>query len=149
MFQPSSPLVNISASVGHGAYALGYQTAFDAGRNLLNVQINFLTWVFLIRQVCPHQAQPGGGLQRWRHDHPRHRQRLESEPSPASPAASSTILFTPAMIILSATGDQTQIVLRSADMSRPVTFTLSFQIINRLEIGVSCCSAACLALLTV
>ena len=27
----SSPLVNISASVGHGAYALGYQTAFDAG----------------------------------------------------------------------------------------------------------------------
>ena len=25
------PLVNISASVGHGAYALGYQTAFDAG----------------------------------------------------------------------------------------------------------------------
>ena len=66
----------------------------------------------------------------------------------ASPAASSTILFTPAMIILSATGDQTQIVLRSADMSRPVTFTLSFQS-NRLEIGVSCCSAASLALLTV
>ena len=29
---PSSPLVNISASVGHGAYALGYQTAFDAGK---------------------------------------------------------------------------------------------------------------------
>ena len=28
----SSPLVNISASVGHGAYALGYQTAFDAGK---------------------------------------------------------------------------------------------------------------------
>ena len=23
--------MNISASVGHGAYALGYQTAFDAG----------------------------------------------------------------------------------------------------------------------
>ena len=30
-YQISSPLVNISASVGHGAYALGYQTAFDAG----------------------------------------------------------------------------------------------------------------------
>ena len=66
----------------------------------------------------------------------------------ASPAASSTILFTPAMIILSATGDQTQIVLRSADMSRPVTFTLYFQS-NRLEIVVSCCSDASLALLTV
>merc|ERR1711872_1044820 len=31
----SSPLVNISASVGHGAYALGYQTAFDAGKSAL------------------------------------------------------------------------------------------------------------------
>ena len=31
MIKSSSPLVNISASVGHGAYALGYQTAFDAG----------------------------------------------------------------------------------------------------------------------
>ena len=41
MFQPSSPLVNISASVGHGAYALGYQTAFDAGRNLLMSRSSF------------------------------------------------------------------------------------------------------------
>ena len=33
--------------------------------------------------------------------------------------------FTPAMIILTATGDQTQIVLRSAVMSRAVTCILS------------------------
>ena len=34
----SSPLVNISASVGHGAYALGYQTAFDAGKVMFKLQ---------------------------------------------------------------------------------------------------------------
>ena len=30
----ASPVVNISASVGQGAYTLGYNTAFDAGQSL-------------------------------------------------------------------------------------------------------------------
>ena len=144
MFQPSSPLVNISASVGHGAYALGYQTAFDAGRNLLMSRSSFNLGFSGKSALTKHNLAVAYNAG----DMIIHGTANDSKVS-ASPAASSTILFTPAMIILSATGDQTQIVLRSADMSRPVTFTLSFQIINRLEIGVSCCSAASLALLTV
>ena len=31
----SSPVVNMSTSVGHGAYSLGYQTAFDSGKSAL------------------------------------------------------------------------------------------------------------------
>ena len=39
---------------------------------------DFKSFLFL-RQVCPHQAQLGRGLQRWWHDHPRHCQRLKSK----------------------------------------------------------------------
>jgi len=31
----SSPVINMSTSVGHGPYALGYQTAFDSGKSTL------------------------------------------------------------------------------------------------------------------
>merc|ERR1711997_1383753 len=39
-----SPVVNIAASLGHGPYALGYQTAFDSGKSALtkhNLALNY------------------------------------------------------------------------------------------------------------
>ena len=39
-----SPVVNMSAAVGHGPYALGYQTAFDTGKSALtkhNLALNY------------------------------------------------------------------------------------------------------------
>ena len=77
VYQSSSPLVNISASVGHGAYALGYQTAFDAGMATCFFFAKFKPFAlthkyYFFRQVRPHEAQLGGGIQRWGHDHPRH-----------------------------------------------------------------------------
>lgn len=39
-----SPVVNLAASVGHGPYALGYQTAFDSGKSALtkhNLALNY------------------------------------------------------------------------------------------------------------
>ena len=74
--QSSSPLVNISASVGHGAYALGYQTAFDAGKvtcflgqssnHLQKAHISYRAVLthkcYFFRQVRPNEAQLGGGV---------------------------------------------------------------------------------------
>ena len=37
-------MVNIAASLGHGPYALGYQTAFDSGKSALtkhNLALNY------------------------------------------------------------------------------------------------------------
>ena len=37
-------MVNLAASLGHGPYALGYQTAFDSGKSALtkhNLAINY------------------------------------------------------------------------------------------------------------
>ena len=39
-----SPVVNMSAALGHGPYALGYQTAFDSGKSALtkhNLALNY------------------------------------------------------------------------------------------------------------
>ena len=39
-----SPVVNIAASLGHGPYAVGYQTAFDSGKSGLtkhNIAANY------------------------------------------------------------------------------------------------------------
>ena len=39
-----SPVVNLAASVGHGPYALGYQTAFDSSKSALtkhNLAFNY------------------------------------------------------------------------------------------------------------
>ena len=39
-----SPVVNLAASMGHGPYALGYQTAFDSGKSALtkhNLALNY------------------------------------------------------------------------------------------------------------
>ena len=98
-----------------------------------------LKHVFLCRQVCPHQAQLGRSIQRRGHDHPRNCQRLKGEcfPDPwqgLNTAFSSSFSrhLSAAMIILSATGDQTQIVLRSADMSSPVTCIFVF---SKLSLG--------------
>ena len=39
-----SPVINMAASLGHGNYALGYQTAFDTGKSALtkhNLALNY------------------------------------------------------------------------------------------------------------
>ena len=39
-----SPVINLAASLGHGPYALGYQTAFDSGKSALtkhNLALNY------------------------------------------------------------------------------------------------------------
>ena len=43
-FPICSPVVNIAASLGHGPYAVGYQTAFDSGKSGLtkhNIAANY------------------------------------------------------------------------------------------------------------
>jgi len=61
----SSPLVNISASVGHGAYALGYQTAFDAGKSALtkhNLAVAYNAGDMIIHGTANDSKQFGAGV---------------------------------------------------------------------------------------
>merc|ERR1711910_221679 len=61
----SSPLVNISASVGHGAYALGYQTAFDAGKSALtkhNLALAYNAGDMIIHGTATDSKVFGGGV---------------------------------------------------------------------------------------
>merc|ERR1711994_1748 len=61
----SSPLVNISASVGHGAYAPGYQTAFDAGKSALtkhNLALAYNAGDMIIHGTANDSKQFGAGV---------------------------------------------------------------------------------------
>merc|ERR1711879_1017286 len=61
----SSPLVNISASVGHGAYALGYQTAFDSGKSALtkhNLALNYNAGDMILHATSSDFKSFGGGI---------------------------------------------------------------------------------------
>merc|ERR1712223_395226 len=61
----SSPLVNISESVGHGAYALGYQPAFDAGKSALtkhNLALAYNAGDMIIHGTANDSKVFGGGV---------------------------------------------------------------------------------------
>jgi len=61
----SSPVVNMSTSVGHGPYALGYQTAFDTGKSALtkhNLALAFTSGDMILHATANDTKQFGGGV---------------------------------------------------------------------------------------
>jgi len=61
----AAPVVNISASVGQGAYSLGYNTAFDAGKSALtkhNVALAYNAGDMVIHGTANDSKQFGAGV---------------------------------------------------------------------------------------
>lgn len=61
----SSPVVNMSAAVGHGPYALGYQTAFDTGKSALtkhNLALNYAAGDMTLHTTSSDFKVFGGGI---------------------------------------------------------------------------------------
>jgi len=61
----SSPVVNMSTSVGHGAYSLGYQTAFDSGKSALtkhNLALAYHAGVMFLHGTASVSKVFGGGV---------------------------------------------------------------------------------------
>jgi len=61
----ASPVVNLSTSVGHGPYALGYQTAFDTGKSQLtkhNVALSYSSGDMILHATATDTKQFGGGV---------------------------------------------------------------------------------------
>ena len=60
-----SPVVNVSAAVGHGPYALGYQTAFDTGKSALtkhNLALNYNAGDMVMHGSLADFKVYGGGI---------------------------------------------------------------------------------------
>jgi voltage-dependent anion channel protein 2 len=60
-----SPVVNMSAAVGHGPYALGYQTAFDSGKSALtkhNLALNYNAGDMVMHGSLADFKVYGGGV---------------------------------------------------------------------------------------
>jgi len=60
-----SPVVNLAASLGHGPYALGYQTAFDSGKSALtkhNLAINYNAGDMMLHATSSDFKSFGGGI---------------------------------------------------------------------------------------
>merc|ERR1711902_175615 len=61
----SSPVVNMSAAVGHGPYALGYQTAFDSGKSALtkhNLALAYNAGDMILHATATDSKVFGGGV---------------------------------------------------------------------------------------
>lgn len=61
----ASPVVNMSTSVGHGPYALGYQTAFDTGKSTLtkhNLALSYSSGDMILHATANDSKQFGGGV---------------------------------------------------------------------------------------
>jgi len=60
-----SPVVNLAASMGHGPYALGYQTAFDTGKSALtkhNLALNYNAGDMILHCSSNDFKVFGGGI---------------------------------------------------------------------------------------
>jgi len=60
-----SPVVNMSTSLGHGAYAIGYQTAFDSTKSTLtkhNIALSYSAGDMIIHATANDSKQFGGGV---------------------------------------------------------------------------------------
>jgi len=60
-----SPVVNIAASLGHGPYALGYQTAFDSSKSALtkhNLAVNYAAGDMTLHCTSNDFKKFGGGI---------------------------------------------------------------------------------------
>merc|ERR1719450_1744450 len=60
-----SPIVNIAASLGHGPYAVGYQTAFDSGKSGLtkhNIAANYNAGDMILHCSTNDLKVFGGGI---------------------------------------------------------------------------------------
>merc|ERR1711997_35325 len=68
-----SPVVNIAASLGHGPYALGYQTAFDSGKSALTKHNLKRLQVFRWRNLLEEQLSAGD----WSYLQQRHRRSFQ------------------------------------------------------------------------
>jgi len=61
----SSPVINMSSSVGHGPYALGYQTAFDSGKSALtkhNLALAYNAGDMILHATATDSKVFGGGV---------------------------------------------------------------------------------------
>jgi len=61
----SSPVINMSTSVGHGPYALGYQTAFDSGKSALtkhNLALAYNAGDMILHATATDSKIFGGGI---------------------------------------------------------------------------------------
>lgn len=61
----ASPVVNTSVCVGHGPYALGYQTAFDTGKSALtkhNLALAFTSGDMVLHGTATDSKQFGAGV---------------------------------------------------------------------------------------
>jgi len=60
-----SPVINLAASLGHGPYALGYQTAFDSGKSALtkhNLALNYNAGDMILHATSSDFKSFGGGI---------------------------------------------------------------------------------------
>merc|ERR1711962_1475186 len=60
-----SPVINMAASLGHGNYALGYQTAFDTGKSALtkhNLALNYNAGDMVLHGTANDSKQFGAGV---------------------------------------------------------------------------------------
>merc|ERR1719362_786401 len=60
-----SPVINLAASLGHGPYALGYQTAFDSGKSTLtkhNLALNYNAGDMILHGSLADFKVYGGGI---------------------------------------------------------------------------------------
>merc|ERR1712002_292740 len=60
-----SPVVNLAASLGHGPYALGYQTAFDSGKSALtkhNLALAYNAGDMILHATATDSRVFGGGV---------------------------------------------------------------------------------------
>jgi len=61
----ASPVVNLSSTLGHGPYALGYQTAFDTGKSALtkhNLALSYSAGDMVLHATATDTKQFGGGI---------------------------------------------------------------------------------------
>jgi len=61
----ANPVINVSSSVGHGPYTLGYQTAFDAGKSALtkhNLALAYASGDMVLHATATDAKVFGGGV---------------------------------------------------------------------------------------
>jgi len=61
----ASPTINLASSVGHGPYALGYQTAFDTGKSALtkhNLAVSYSGGDMILHATANNKKEFGGGV---------------------------------------------------------------------------------------
>jgi len=61
----ASPTINLAGSLGHGPYALGYQTAFDTGKSALtkhNLAVSYSGGDMVLHATANDSKQFGGGV---------------------------------------------------------------------------------------